>query len=419
METLPQSLTTGAPLAPSHAPDTDTTEVVVEVQRPRGRPPRTSPTSGQMTLAGEVVEVVEADRRNSPWTEPTPELLTEADNLEMVTETAVEALDVDAELAELTPDADRHRFARTLTRGAMRAVAAESPGVRLTLVGHLLAIAWADGHAWSQEMVAELVGLSRKTVNESTPRLVELGLLTVQERGRISPTESRTSVVRPTRRLVELATEATACVTDAHTVEQVSSESVACVTDAHTGTCVTDAHTVESFRELPTRESNDKNSAVVRAAREILRAREALREESACVDCGGKGTLHLSDCRGSSPRARPSPGTSTTAPSKAAFVAEGSVCVDCGGEVTTDPFKPGTPPNPRCKPCHDKLPQKRPSGHSPSWDHSTASDYQYNPYGTPSVQPARGSTTSPPAHLAKDFDAAARRLRQLREDHES
>jgi len=37
MKTLPQSLTTGVPLAPSQAPDT---AEVVEVDRPRGRPSR-------------------------------------------------------------------------------------------------------------------------------------------------------------------------------------------------------------------------------------------------------------------------------------------------------------------------------------------------------------------------------------------
>ena len=74
----------------------------------------------------------------------------------------------------------------------------------------------------------------------------------------------------------------------------------------------------------------------------------------------------------------------TTSPNPPDYVADGSTCVDCGGAVTTNPNKPSTPPNPRCKPCHDR--HKRPNGRGggPSWDHTTAPGYQYNSYGTPS-----------------------------------
>ena len=335
MGTLPQSLRPGAPLVPSQAHDT---AEVVEVDRRRGRPSRSAPTSGQMTLTGEVVEVVEVvepDRRRSPWTEPTPEPLTEADDLEVVAEAATEALALDAELAELTPGADQHLFSRSLTRGVMRTLADEPPRVRLALVAHLLAMGYADSHAWSLTRLAEdLGGCGRNSMTKGTARLVDLGLLARRERGGISPTQTRPAEYRKTEYLRSLT-----CNTVAETVASASkarasdefptdsSETVAGAPEARASAGAPEARAIESFRELPTtRESSDK------------------------------------------------------APSPPDYLAAGSACIDCGGAVKTNPNKPSTPPNPRCKPCHDQ--HKRPSGRS--WDHTSAPDYQYNPYGTPS-----------------------------------
>jgi len=74
----------------------------------------------------------------------------------------------------------------------------------------------------------------------------------------------------------------------------------------------------------------------------------------------------------------------TTALSPPDYVAEGAACVDCGGAVKTNPNKPNTPANPRCKPCHDRHKHQRSSDRGSSWDHTTAPGYRYNPYGTPS-----------------------------------
>ena len=105
-----------------------------------------------MTLTGEVVAYVDPPSR-SPWAEPNPEHDDlQADDVEAVAEAAAEIVtaDLDAELAELTPDADGHLFSQYVNRRSMAMLTDLKPTERLMFVGHALAMGPASSHHWKR-----------------------------------------------------------------------------------------------------------------------------------------------------------------------------------------------------------------------------------------------------------------------------
>lgn len=277
-------------------PDTPPPPPTQRIQRSRGRPPKDAPTDGQMTLTGEVVAYVEPPSR-SPWAEPNPELDDlQADDVEAVAEAAAEVVtaDLDAELAELTPDADGHLFSQYVNRRSMAMLSDLTPSERLTFVGHALAMGPASSHHWPLENVGALVGVTRAAATRATATLVEHGLLHRKDRGRIDAMRSRPAEYR----FSELVLQSTTRVSDEHTGEQVQTECPTCVSDEHTGTRVSDEHTVERSKDLS-------------------------------LASGSNGQP-----RDQRPR----------------WQADGARCDTCGGPVNTNPNT--GEPNPQCKSCY-------------------------------------------------------------------
>ena len=248
---------------------------------------------------------------------------------------AAEAEALDAELApsrdewiERQRQTRRHLYSQHLTAwGAGYAVRGESRSVRMALVAHLTAMGPVGWHALPLASVGEPWGEDRAPMSRATGRLLQLGLL-----DRINRGPSRPSEYWITSKLIELTERAETPETQRARIE----------------------HTPQAEQEIAGKGSRAQNTGGVLIARGGVLSRES--------------------------------GDETTAPNRPDYVAEGSACVDCGREVTKD--RSGAP-NPRCKPCY-KL-HKRPSGRGPSWDHTTALNYQYNPYGTPSTPPGTDS----------------------------
>ena len=266
-----------------------------------------------MTLTGEVVAYVDPPSR-SPWAEPNPELDDlQADDVEAVAEAAAEIVtaDLDAELAELTPDADGHLFSQYVNRRSMAMLTDLKPTERLMFVGHALAMGPASSHHWPLENVGALVGVTRSAATRATATLVTLGVLHRKDRGRIDAMRSRPAEYRFADEILESATR----VTDEHTGDEIQTECPTCVTNDHTGTGVTDEHTVESSKDLSLASgSQDK-------------PREP----------------------------RPS------------WVAEHAVCDTCGGPVTTNPNTGA--PNERCKACYSSAKSERATAEVVTLDH--------------------------------------------------
>jgi len=278
-------------------PDTPPPPPTQRIQRSRGRPPKDAPTDGQMTLTGEVVAYVEPPSR-SPWAEPNPELDDlQADDLEAVAEAAAEVVtaDLDAELAEISRDADGHMFSVPVNRQNMSNISPHlTPTERLMFVAHGLAMGPAPAHHWPLENVGALVGVTRESATRATTKLVKLGVLHRKDRGRIDAMRSRPAEYR----FADAILESTTRVTDEHTGDEIQTECPTCVTNDHTGTGVTDEHTVESSKDLS-----------------------------------------LASGSNSQPRDQ-----------RPRWQAEGARCDTCGGPVNTNPNT--GEPNPQCKSCY-------------------------------------------------------------------
>jgi hypothetical protein len=267
-----------------------------------------------MTLTGEVVAYVEPPSR-SPWAEPNPELDDlQGDDVEAVAEAAAEIVtaDLDAELAEISRDADGHMFSVLVNRQNMSNISPHlTPTERLMFVAHGLAMGPAPAHHWPLENVGALVGVTRESATRATTKLVKLGVLHRKDRGRIDAMRSRPAEYR----FADAILESTTRVTDEHTGNEIQTECPTCVTNEHTGTGVTDEHTVESSKDLSIASgSQDK-------------PREP----------------------------RPS------------WVAEHAVCDTCGGPVTTNPNTGA--PNERCKSCYSSAKSERASKAASELDH--------------------------------------------------
>lgn len=290
-----------------------------------------------MTLTGEVVQYVDPPPR-SKWAEPAPEVLDQGDDLDAVAEAAAEVIasDLDAELADLTPDADQHLFARNLTRGVMRAVSDETPTVRLMLTGHLLAMGPADSHKWPIEAVGALAGATRSAASKASARLVELDLLERIEQGRVSAAISRPAMYRATPHLLSLAEQT--CVSDEHTGDQHPEQTSTCVSNEHTGACVSDEHTVEISRELTTTTSRGSGADQESTPDPLVSLRSArpdyIAPDATCQQCGGAVTR--------------APDGSANDLCKTCHLERRPTCCDCDQPVT---IWQGTP-NLRCKTCH-------------------------------------------------------------------
>ena len=180
-----------------------------------------------MTLTGEVVAYVDPPSR-SPWAEPNPELDDlQADDVEAVAEAAAEIVtaDLDAELAELTPDADGHLFSQFVNRRSMAMIADLKPSERLTFVGHALAMGPASSHHWPLENVGALVGVTRESATRATAKLVALGVLVRKDRGRIDAMTTRPAEFR----FGDAVLQSTARVSDQHTGDEIQTECPTCM----------------------------------------------------------------------------------------------------------------------------------------------------------------------------------------------
>lgn len=294
-------------------PDAPPGPATQRLQRSRGRPPKTAPTDGQMTLTGEVVAYVDPPSR-SPWAEPNPELDDlQADDVEAVAEAAAEIVtaDLDAELAELTPDADGHLFSQFVNRRSMGMLTDLTPSERLMFVGHSLAMGPASSHHWPLESVGALVGVSLSAATRATGTLVKLGVLVRKDRGRIDAMTTRPAEFR----FGDAVLQSTARVSDQHTGDEIQTECPTCMSDEHTGTRMSDEHTVESSKDLSLASGSEN------------RPREP----------------------------RPS------------WVAEDAECDTCGGPVTTNP-NTGRP-NERCKGCYSSAKTERATAEVTALDH--------------------------------------------------
>lgn len=266
-----------------------------------------------MTLTGEVVAYVEPPPR-SPWAEPNPEHDDlQGDDVDAVAEAAAEIVtaDLDAELVELTPDADGHLFSQYVNRRSMAMLTELTPTERLMFVGHALAMGPASAHHWPLENVGALVGVTRESATRATSKLVTLGVLHRKDRGRIDAMRSRPAEYR----FADAVLQSTTRVTNDHTGDEIQTECPACVTNDHTGAGVTDEHTVER----------------------------------------SKGYVLAS--RSEDKRTEPRP----------SWVAEDAVCDTCGGPVTTNPNTGA--PNERCKSCYVSAKTERATTEVTTLDH--------------------------------------------------
>ena len=340
-------------------PDAPPGPVTQRIQRSRGRPPKTAPTDGQMTLTGEVVAYVDPPSR-SPWAEPNPEHDDlQADDVEAVAEAAAEIVtaDLDAELAEISRDADGHMFSVQVNRRNMSNISAHlTPTERLMFVAHGLAMGPAPAHHWPLENVGALVGVTRESATRATTKLVKLGVLHRKDRGRIDAMRSRPAEYR----FADAILESTTRVTDEHTGDEIQTECPTCVTNDHTGTGVTDEHTVESSKDLSLASgSQDK-------------PREP----------------------------RPS------------WVAEHAVCDTCGGPVTTNPNTGA--PNERCKACYSSAKSERATAEVTTRDHlSVMRSLMGQGFGNRYASPGSGPDDAKLLRLFGGDQAAVKAARKL------
>jgi hypothetical protein len=184
-----------------------------------------------MTFAGEVVSYVDPPPR-SKWAEP-EDIVLDQDDLAAVAEAGAEvaATDLDAELAELVPDAGGHLFSQFVNRASMKMLTDLSPSERLVFVGHALAMGPANSHHWSIESVGAIVGVTRSPATKATAKLVELGVLHKKDRGRIEAVKSRPAEYRLTERMKLTTTR----VSNEHTGDSGQTECPTCVSNEHTG----------------------------------------------------------------------------------------------------------------------------------------------------------------------------------------
>jgi len=358
MKNTQETPATGAYLDDSR-PDTHPEPPIRRLQRARGRPSKDAPTDGQMTLAGEVLELVEPPSR-SPWAKPNPDHDDlQADDLDAVAEAAAEIVtaDLDAELAELTPDADGHLFSQYVNRRSMAMLTDLKPSERLMFVGHALAMGPASAHHYSLETVGALVGVTRSAATRATAKLVTLGVLNRKDRGRIDAMRSRPAEYR----FADAVLQSTARVSNEHTGDSDQTECPTCVSNEHTGTGVSNEHTIERLKDLS-----------------------------------------LASDSGSKPREP-----------RASWVAEHAECDTCGGPVTTN-WNTGAP-NERCKACYFSAESERATAEVTAMDHlAVMRSLMGQGFGNRYASPGNGPD---PAELLRRFggdEAAVKAAQSLR-----